>query len=202
MSDKARVKDVVKPESLKIGYYSSKDLKKKGMKVGKNVFISKAINIVGIKNILIKDNVRIDSYCNIIANQGYLKIGSYVHISSNNFLACYKGIEFSNFSTTSPGVKIFSLTSDFKGNYLTNPIVSAKANKVYSGKVVIKEHSIIGANSIIMPGVVIKKGVAVGSNSLIKKKTQEWSIYAGTPAKRIGKRSKKMLQFEKNLLSI
>ncbi len=46
------------------GYYSDADLKNAGFrKLGNNVSIAKNCTIIGIKNILIGDNVRIDGYC-------------------------------------------------------------------------------------------------------------------------------------------
>jgi len=197
------LKSIKKKEKLKIGYYDSSELKKMGFKkVGKNVFLSKTINIVGLKNISFGNEIRIDSFCNIIANNGYLKIGNFVHISSYNFLACYKGIEFKDFTTTSPGVRIFSLTSDFTGEYFSNPTVKPKYSKTRNGKVVIEKYSIIGANSIILPGANIETGCAVGANSLINKSTRAWGIYVGNPAKRIKERSKKLLKFEKKIINL
>ena len=64
------------------GYYSGADLKNAGFrKLGKNVSIAKNCTIIGIKNILIGDNVRIDGYCSIIAaGTGYVELGSFIHI--------------------------------------------------------------------------------------------------------------------------
>ena len=74
------------------GFYKSQQLKKIGFKkIGKNVNISKNCLIIGIKNISISDNVRIDSFTSIIAEEGYLKIGNNVHIGGHGHILCSGG---------------------------------------------------------------------------------------------------------------
>jgi galactoside O-acetyltransferase len=69
-----------------------------------------------------------------------------------------------------------------------------------SGKVRIGNHVIIGSGSVIMPGVTIGAGVAIGAMSFVKGDCAPWSIYAGVPAKLIGKRNKDVLLLEKDFL--
>lgn len=59
-----------------------------------------------------------------------------------------------------------------------------------------EKHVIIGAGSVILPGVVLQEGVAVGAMSLVNKDCDEFTIYAGAPAKPIKKRSKNLLELE------
>ena len=42
----------------------------------------------------------------------------------------------------------------------------------------------------MLPGVTLAEGTIVGANSLVTKDTEPWTIYAGSPAKPIGKRDK------------
>ena len=81
------------------GYYTEDDLKNAGFKVvGKNVRIDKNCRIVGIGNIEIGDNVRIDAYCTIAATgQGYLRVGSFVHVGSHCHLSAGSGIVLEDF---------------------------------------------------------------------------------------------------------
>ena len=73
---------------------------------------------------------------------------------------------------------IFSSSDDYSGNSLTNPTVPDvfKSNK--SLPVRLGRHSIVGANSIILPGSDIGDGVAVGALSLVNRNLDAWSIYA------------------------
>ncbi len=50
------------------GYYDEHDLKEAGFKAtGHNAQIAKSCKIIGLENIEIGNNVRIDEYCSIIA---------------------------------------------------------------------------------------------------------------------------------------
>jgi len=52
---------------------------------------------------------------------------------------------------------------------------------------IIGENSFLGVNSTIRDGVTVAKGTLVGMAAAITKNTEEWSIYMGNPAKKIGK---------------
>jgi acetyltransferase-like isoleucine patch superfamily enzyme len=39
-----------------------------------------------------------------------------------------------------------------------------------------------------MPGVILEEGTSVGAMSLVLKSTEPWSIYVGSPAKRLKER--------------
>ena len=66
--------------------------------------------------------------------------------------------------------------------------------------IVIGRHSIVGTNSLILPGVVLAEGTSVGALSMVTKSTEEWSIYFGSPAKRIKARYRDLLTLEEKLL--
>ena len=179
-------------------YYTEKELKSFGIKkIGKNVLIEKSCRILGFNNISIGNNVRIDSFCNLIVHKGYLKISDNIHIGSFCHLVSTGGIEIQSFAGLSQGVKIYSASDDFSGKYMTNPTVNKKFTNVKIKKVIIKKHSIIGANSVILPGIVIEDGVAVGALSLVSKALKSWTIYSGVPARKVAKRNKNILNLEK-----
>ena len=119
------------------GYYNENDLKDAGFKkLGKNVQIAKNCTVVGVENITIGDNVRIDGYCTIIATgEGWLELGSYIHIGSYSLLSAGAGIRMEDFSGLSQGVKIYSKTDDYAGKHLTNSTVPEKYTGVTEGTV-------------------------------------------------------------------
>ena len=43
----------------------------------------------------------------------------------------------------------------------------------------------LGANCVIMPGFTIKQGSIIGAGAVVTQDTEEFSIYAGVPAKKI-----------------
>lgn len=184
------------------GYYNEDDLKSLGFKsIGKNVSIAKNCTIVGLENIKIGNNVRIDGYSTIIVpKDGWLHIGSHIHIAGYCFISAGRGIELNDFSGLSQGVKVYSRTDDYSGKYLTNPMISNEFTGVQEGVVTLGRHVIIGSGSIILPNVEIGEGSSVGAQSLVMKNLDPWGVYFGIPAKKIKNRSKKLLELETEFL--
>ncbi len=171
--------------------------------VGDNVKISKNAHFYGSNFISIGSNSRIDDFCIISASsEGAIVIGNHVHISAGVFLFGSAGIEIDDFAGLSSGVKIYSASDDYSGEFLTNPTVDIEFLNLKKGKVLLGRHSIIGSNTVVFPGVKITEGTAVGALSLITKTLEpSWGIYVGQPAKRIKERSKRILELENHFLS-
>lgn len=162
---------------------------------GDNVLISRKASIYGAKNISIGNNVRIDDFCIL---SGKISIGNYIHIAA--YTALYggdKGIVIHDFSNISSKTTIYSLSDDYSGETMTNPMIPDKYKNVVSKRVVIERHVIIGASCVVLPGVVLKEGSSFGAMSLINKSSEPWSINAGIPFKKIKNRSKELLELEK-----
>lgn len=181
-----------------MGIYTREDLEKIGFKsLGKNVFISDKTSIYFPEKISIGNNVRIDDFCIL---SGDITIGNYIHIAAYCGFYGGSGIEIEDFSTTSSRVMIYSISDDYSGVSLTNPMIPEKYKYLQKKKVVIKKHSIVGTGSTILPGVLLEEGTAVGAHSLVNKSTEAWGIYVGSPAKRIKERKKDLLELEKKFL--
>jgi acetyltransferase-like isoleucine patch superfamily enzyme len=190
-------------EPFDSGYFSDDELRSAGFRsLGENVRIARTSTIVGVANIEIGSNVRIDGYCSILAaGGGHLKLGSYVHIAGYCLLAAASGIAMEDFSGLSHGVKIYSRSDDYTGGHLTNPTVPSKFTNVSKGQVTLGRHVIIGSGTVILPRIRIGEGSAVGALSLVTKSLDTWGVYAGSPAKRIKNRSQELLAFEQQLLT-
>ena len=184
-----------------LGYYNEHDLSKMGFKaLGRNVQIAKNCTIIGLENIEIGDHVRIDGYCSILAaEQGWLRLGSYIHIGGYCLLSAGDGIHMGDFSGLSQGVRIYSKTDDYSGNHLTNPTVPEKYVGITRGAVVLGRHVIIGSGSVILPNVSIGDGSSVGALSLVTKPLDSWGVFFGCPARRLKDRSKRLLELEAEL---
>ena len=184
-------------------FFSEKELKQfKFRSIGKNVFIKKNVGMFFIENISIGNNVRIDDNVIIVASKknSPVKIGNYIHIASNCYLAGSDGIDMMDFTTLAPGVLIFSGSDDYSGKKLTNPMVGNPYIGGKSGKVTLCKHVIIGAGSVVLPDVTIKQGSSVGALSLVNKDLNPWGVYSGIPAKKIKSRYKDVLKLEKKFL--
>ena len=165
--------------------------------VGKNVLVSSKASLIGIENISLGNDVRIDDFSTLNAANGFIAIGSNVHIGGYCYLGGGGGIIMQDFSGLSQGVRVYSVSDDYSGKYMTNPTVPAEFTNVKSGTVILEKHAIVGSNSVILPRVKIKEGAAVGAMSLIRKPCRPWSVYFGSPAQRIGPRDKGLLELEK-----
>lgn len=183
------------------GYFQESELRDMGFKaVGNNVQIAKTCMIVGLENIEIQDNVRIDSYCTIVAaGAGWLKLGSFIHLGAHCHLSAGDGIEMEDFSGLSQGVKIYSRTDDYSGRFLTGPTVPSKYTGGTAGTVTLREHVVVGAGTVILPRVTIGHGASVGALSLVTKSLDPWGVYFGSPAKKLKERSKRLLELQAEL---
>ena len=184
------------------GYFNEHDLKDVGFKaIGHNVQIAKNCTIIGLENIEIGNNVRIDGYCSIIAaDSGWLKLGSYIHIGAYCLLSAGDGIHMDDFSGLSQGVRIYSRTDDYSGNHLTNPTVPGRYTGITGGSVVLGRHVIVGSGSVILPNVIIGEGSSVGALSLVTKSLESWGVFFGCPVKRLKDRSTRLLELEAELM--
>lgn len=181
-------------------FYSKKELEDFGFKsLGENVFISKLVSIYNPKNIKIGNNVRIDDFV-ILSAGGEIVIGNYVHIACYSSLIGKGDIVLKDFVGISGRVSIYSSTDDYTGLAMTNPMVPEKFKKIKSGKVLLEKHVIIGAGSVILPDVILSEGCSVGALTLINKNCEEFTIYSGIPAMKIGKRQRKFLNYEKEFI--
>lgn len=184
------------------GYWTEDDLRDDGFAaLGRDVRISRNCTIIGLEHISIGDHVRIDGYCTLIASSaGRIELGSYIHIGSYCLLSGGAGIVMEDFTGLSQGVRIYSRSDDYSGEFLTNPTVPAEFTRAESGRVVLQRHVIVGSGSVILPGVTIGTGSSVGALSLVTKDLAAWGMYFGSPVRRLGARSQRLLELEQQLL--
>ena len=162
-------------------FLNNKKLKSLKFKsLGKNVKISSNVTIIGAKKIKIGNNVRIDDYTILSVQEGFLEIGSNVHIGGQSYLGCAGGIIIKNNVNISQGVKIYSKINDY--------LNGRKFNKTIKVPVKIFNEVIIGSNSVVIGKCKINTGATVGALSFVKKDLKSWTIYAGNPVKMIKKR--------------
>ena len=177
-------------------FFSREELLKIGFKqVGINVKISRKASFYAPNKISIGNNVRIDDFCILSGN---ITIGNYIHIAA--YSALYggdAGIVLDDFVNISSRVCIYSVSDDYSGKSMTNPMLPDNLKEVVSQKVHLKKHVIIGSTSVVLPGAILEEGSAFGSFSLINHSSEPWSINIGIPFKKIRNRSKNILNIER-----
>lgn len=169
--------------------------------LGENVQISEKASFYGASRIKIGNNVRIDDFCVLSAGERGIELGSYIHIAAYSLLIGAGKIFLDDFSGLSSRVSIYSSSDDYSGRSLTNPTIPTEFTDVTHADVFIGRHVIIGSGSVVLPGVNLYEGVAVGALSLITKNCEEFSIYAGNPAKKIKNRKRDLLEVEAAFLN-
>jgi galactoside O-acetyltransferase len=176
------------------GYYGSLELRAFPFaRVGENCLVARNCTIVGLQNITLGDNVRIDSYTALIAAAGSLRIGSHVHIGIGCVVGARGGVELEDFSSLSHGVRILSAIDDFSGRHMTNSTLPDAVLKVTAAPVKIGRYAPIGSGTIILPGVDVGEGAAVAAQALVNHSLEPWRIYAGNPVREVGPRSRDLL---------
>jgi galactoside O-acetyltransferase len=169
--------------------------------LGNNVQLSDRAAVHGASRIALGDHVRIDDFCVLSAGEGGIAIGRHVHVAVFCSLMGSARIELQDFSGLSSRVSVYSSSDDYTGAALTNPTVPAEFTQVQHAPVRVGRHVIIGAGSVILPGVSLREGAAVGALSLVSKDCEEFTVYSGVPARRVGPRSRALLDAERRFLA-
>ena len=179
--------------------YTQEELQHLGLKsVGRNVSLSRKASIYSPEDIVIGDNVRIDDFCILSGN---IVLRNYIHIAPycGLFGGAY-GIEMQDFSTLSSRCAVYALSDDYSGQAMTNPTIPNEYRNVSGGRVVFERHVIVGTGSTVLPGVTLHEGASVGSMTLVNRSLEAWSIYIGSPCRKLRDREKKLLEAERRFL--
>lgn len=183
-----------------MAFFSKEQIQSMGFKsVGENTLLSDKASYYNCKNIDIGNNTRIDDFCVLSAGEGGIKIGSYVHIAIGVSLIGNETITVKDFAGLSSRVSIYSSNDDYSGEYMTNPMIPSEFTNVTHGAVSIGKHVIVGSGSVILPNVILEDGVAVGALSLVTKDCDAFSVYIGTPAKKVKERKRDLLNLEEKI---
>ena len=167
---------------------------------GKNVIIGKTVRIRYPELVELGDNVIIDDFTYISTS---LIIDSYVHIASGCKLigGGDASIVFGSFSTLAPNVVLAAGSDDYEAGIATPLVAKEYKGSIDVGMIEIGRHSIVGANSVVLPNVMFGEGAALGALSLAKQNLSPWSLNAGVPSKKIKTRNKEeILKLEQQFI--
>lgn len=173
--------------------FTSEELLKMGMKIGKNVQIHRSVVLVNPEVIEIGSNVRIDAHSIITAKQP-IKIGNFIHVGAAVHIFGTAGVELHDYCGISSRVSIFTTTDDYNGGYLSNPTIPEMFKKSRAEKVTVEKHVLIGCGSVIMPGVTLRFGCSIGALTFIRKTVPSGLIVAGPKMEKVGNRNLERLE--------
>lgn len=167
-------------------------------KIGEDVIISHLASITRPHLVSIGSHVAIDAWTYISTS---LTMGDYIHIAPNVTIlgGADAHLEMGNFTNIGSGGRIICASDDFKQG-LISPVVPDEYRNVINKPVIFEDFSTLGVNCSVLPGVTLGEGSIVGANSVVLRDTEPWTVYAGSPARPVGKRdSKRALDAAKKL---
>ena len=155
-------------------------------KIGKDVRISEKSEITRPELVSIGNHIAIDSWVYISTQ---LEMGDYIHIAPSVTILGGKDslLKMGNFTNIGSGSRIVCATDDFKQGMIS-PVVPTKHRTIINEPIVFEDYATLGVNCTVLPGVVLAEGTIVGANSIVTSNTKPWTVYAGSPAREVGKR--------------
>lgn len=173
-------------------------------RVGRGVKISDQALIYGAYNIEVGDNVRIDAHTIILVSNGFLKIGSHVHIAVQCLLSCGGGVSLGDFVSVSMGSKIISASDSASGEWLVGPNHPPHLIKVRKEPIILDHYSWLGTNAVMLPGSKASQGSMLGVNGVVSfgQVLAPWAISLGNPAVFWKSRSQEMVMKSHEALEI
>ena len=182
-----------------MGFLTAEQVRGLGLRsVGKNVLISDRSVIYDPDRTSIGDNSRVDDFC-VLA--GEITLGRNVHVAVfNNLAAGRSKITMADFSGLAFGCHVIAQSDDYSGVTMTNPTVPEEFKAVRSSPVAIGRHAILGTGTIVLPGVEIGEGVSSGAGTVFTRSVEPWSVYVGSPARKVKNRSQALLSLEQRYM--
>jgi len=187
------IKIILKIYGIKVGknFYCEGIPKLKIRGRTSNIIIKDNVSFLGdidLRNrengkIIIEDNATIEGNVRLVsARDGIIKIGFNSIICAYSIFNGGADILIGKYCLISARVSINANEHEFKKDKLIR-----KQGFIHKS-VIIEDDVLVGVNVAINKGVTIKQGSIIGANSIVTKDTEEFKIYAGIPAKKIGER--------------
>ncbi len=168
---------------------------------GKDTIIHSQAKIVFAEKIVLGHSVIIDDFVLFVGAENS-RVESFSHIGAHSSIIGGGIFEMQGFTGISQGCRIVTGTDEGRGDWLMGPAVPPQFRKVDRSHVILEKHVHLGTGCIVLPGVTLAEGTYVGANSLVTKDTEPWSIYVGSPARKIKPRPKdRILALEKECLT-
>ena len=134
------------------------------------------------------DHCRIGDFVFIFAGEG-VQIGAHTDVQPHTIFWGGGLTILGDRVSTGPGTVFLSATySHEAGLKMVDGLGEGSAIAI-GGKLVVGDDVYIGAKSTVMP-VTIGEGAVIGAGSFVNKDVDPWGIYVGSPARKIGERSR------------
>lgn len=147
--------------------------------------IEDRVDIVGIRNLSLGRNVRIEAGCTLNCPDAPLTLGDGCFLNKNVRITSGPGGEcrIGNQVTIGPNVVIETATH----NHERVDIPIAEQGLSFK-PITIEDDVWIAANAVITQGVTVGRGSIVGAGAVVTKDVEPYTVVGGVPAKRIRSR--------------
>jgi len=156
--------------------------------LGKGAIIGKTVRIRRPEETVIGDYTIIDDFTYISCP---FETGAHCHIASNVTISGGQGkVTLGNFVGISAGSSVHPCSSDYISASLDLPSVPA-AHQMggTTGEIVMEDHVLLGAHSVVLPDAHLPEGFASAAHSVIRKFDYEaWTLYGGYNMKKLAPR--------------
>jgi UDP-N-acetylglucosamine acyltransferase len=142
-------------------------------------------------NVILGDNNYIGAYC-IIGDQAehkkyWLQRKGKVIIGNGNMITGLVTIDAGTSKVTTIGDNCFIMKHSYIAHdCIIHSNVTISSGVKIGGHCIVKEYSNLGMNAVLHQFAIIEQGCMIGASAFIKGTTEEFSKYAGVPARKIG----------------
>lgn len=180
--------------------FMGENIRKQLKYCGTGVRLYPLCKMIRAEKAMLDNNCQLMDYVFIDAGKS-LKIGKYSTLTWYCLIEGGASTSIGDRVFLGPGSKVLTSTYELEGFYAIEHIPD-ECRRTRYGDIVIEDDAYVGANCTIMPGTHIREGAVVGANSFVKGTLEPWTIYAGTPAKIIGKREKPSAEKSQRIMEI
>ncbi len=142
-------------------------LRPQAVKVYRGARIDSFVKIEGGLGVTVGEYDHISAFCQVNVGGGLVVIGKHVGIAS--------GAKILGGSNLPEGISMSAASP-----------VGLQCVRRYT--TVIGDYAFVGTNATVMPGVSIGEGAVVGAGATVTHDIPDWEIWAGVPARCIGRR--------------
>jgi len=153
--------------------------------LGRGALIDPNVYLEGTGNIYLDDLCYIRRFAQLVAPEGYIRIGKRCHVMGR--ILGHAGVEIGD-NVGVNGMVLSVSDSHRNGSRMGGPMIPPEQRNLWRGKIVIGNDAFIGNYSMVMPGVTIGEGAIVGPLTFVTKDVAPWTVVMGNPAQVVSQR--------------
>jgi acetyltransferase-like isoleucine patch superfamily enzyme len=158
-----------------------------GMKIGRNTYIGKNVEVTWPHQVNLGSNCRLEHniyfhYDGIYSKGPSICIGDNVFIGNNTEFNITDKITIGNDCLIAAGCRFVDHNHSAAKGYII------RGQKAPKQEIILEEDVWIGCNVVVLMGVKISKGAIVAAGAIVNNNIPAYEIWGGVPAKKIGER--------------